>query len=67
MMARIKPENIQTIIDEYFCLPYKGLDGQTSKCTQCGFIGDDTMMQLSKEVRGKLHIKVHASSMLKEK
>lgn len=32
MMARIKPENIQTIVDEYFCLPYKGPDGQTSKC-----------------------------------
>lgn len=66
IIARIKPENVQTTINEDFCLFYKGQDGKMVKCTQLVFIGDDTMVQLSKAVRGKVHIDVYASSTLKE-
>lgn len=67
MIARIKPENVQTTINEDFCLFYKGQHGQMAKSTQWVFIGDDTMVQLSNLVRGKVHIDVHASSIIEEK
>lgn len=67
IIARIKPENVQTTINEDFCLFYQGRNGQTAKCTRWVFTGDDTMMQLSNAVRGKVHIDVHASSILEEK
>lgn len=67
MIARIKPEDVQTTINEDFCLFYEGRNGQTTKCTQWVFIGNDTMVQLSIVVRGKVHIDVHASSILEEK
>ena len=65
---RIKKENIQTAINEDFCLTYKGQNGQAAKCTQWAFIGQDLdiLVQLSKAVQGKLHIDVYASSMLRD-
>ncbi|KAK7735540.1 hypothetical protein SLS53_007453 [Cytospora paraplurivora] len=64
--SRLEPQDVQTRITEDFCLVYTGQDGQTGKCTQRVFIGDDTIVQLSMAVRGKVHIDVHASSTLKE-
>ncbi|CAN8098057.1 unnamed protein product [Discula destructiva] len=67
IIARIKPEKVQTTISEDFCLFYEGANGQMAKCTQWVFLGDETMVQLSKLVRGKVHIDVHASARLEEK
>lgn len=63
IIARIKPEDVRATINEDFCLLYKDTNGQSARSSQWVFFGDDTMVQLSKAVRGKLHIDVHASSM----
>lgn len=67
LIARIKPENVQTTINEDFCLVHKSQNGQMAKSTQWVFFGDDTMVQLSRAVQGKVHIDVQASLKLEEK
>lgn len=60
IMNRIKAENVQEKIDADFCVYYKRPDGKMAKSIQWAFCGGETILQLSKQVKGKLHFDIHA-------
>lgn len=62
----IEEEDLQTtVVADDFLLFYKDAQGRNAICSQWAFIGHDTLEQLSEAVRGKVHIDVYASKLLR--
>lgn len=64
LIAKSKPNDVQTTINEDFCLLYQRAPNQMAKSTQWAFSNDRARAELQKAVRGKLHIDVYPSSVL---